>query len=81
MPHFRELNKLLEEVTLWADLRHEQGVDATRVAKILHGQLRRALAYLKRVKPSNESMAKEPNSLEAIQSLRRKGRVGFGRHL
>ncbi len=73
MPYFEDLHELLREVTLWADLRHEQGTKVKATIKHLHKELKRARRKLRAQEPDGPALATEPNELAEIQSLRPKG--------
>jgi len=73
MPYFPEIRDLAEHVSLWADLRHEQGANAGRVLKRVQSELQRAIRDLERMAPGTDSAANEPNGLAAIRALRPKG--------
>lgn len=73
MPYFPELQPLMETVSLWADLRHEQGVDTAPILKRLHKELKRARKSLVKEEPDKKALAREPNALEEIRALRPEG--------
>ena len=73
MPHFPALNDLLNEVSLWADLRYEQRAGVARVLKRLQRELKRARKDLKNAEPKRRALAWEPNDLDAIRALRPQG--------
>jgi ADP-ribosylglycohydrolase len=73
MPYFRELNDLLNEAMLWADLRHEQRVDIKAVIKRLRRELKRAHKTLRKTGPKKKALEEEPNALDAIRALRPDG--------
>jgi len=73
VPYFQELHDLLNEVTLWADLRHEQQGDIRAVIKRLHRELRRAQKTLRKAEPRKKALEIEPNALDAIRLLRPEG--------
>ena len=51
MPYFRDIAELAEQVSLWADLRNEQGLDPGRVLDRVRRELRRAARALERQAP------------------------------
>ncbi|MDQ1257423.1 MAG: ADP-ribosylglycohydrolase family protein, partial [Candidatus Hydrogenedentes bacterium] len=73
MPYYSELRDLLNEVELWADLRHEQGVKVKPAVKKLRKQLRKTLEALQAAQPKAKMLAREPNDLDAIRALRPEG--------
>jgi len=73
MPHFKDLHDLVEEASLWADLRHEQGADIKGILGRLRAELRKARSDFARTKPGARVCATEPNGLGAIHRLRPKG--------
>jgi len=73
MPYFPALHDLLNEVSLWADLRHEQRSDIADVMKRLQRELKRARKSLKKAEPKRRALAWEPNGLDAIRALRPQG--------
>ncbi len=73
MPYFQELQGLMNEVTLWADQRHEQGADLEPYVTRIKKDLLRARKQLEGSSPSAEVLSREPNELGAIQALRPRG--------
>lgn len=73
MPYFPELHNLLNDVSLWADLRHEQRADIADIMKRLQRELKRARKSLKKAEPKRRALAWEPNGLDAIRALRPQG--------
>jgi ADP-ribosylglycohydrolase len=73
MPYFQELHDLLNEVTLWADLRHEQQADIRAVIKRLHRELKSARKALRKAEPKRKALETEPNGLDEIRALRPEG--------
>ena len=73
MPYFDEMKQILEEALLWADLRHEQGIDIRDVLRRLRTDLRGARQALKAAKPSPAKCREEPVNLRAIRALRPPG--------
>ena len=73
MPYFRELHDLINEVSHWADLRHEQRADIGAVIKRLRKELKRAQKTLRKAEPKRKALKSEPNDLEAIRALRPEG--------
>lgn len=78
MPYFTELSALFEEVSNWADLRHEQQADAARIVARLKRDLEAAKRGLVRMKPADAIAEREPNTLAEIRAARPKGprRIG-----
>jgi len=73
MPYFSELHELLNDISLWADLRHEQRARIKATVKRLRKQLKRAKRELTAAKPKPKRAAREPNDLEDIRELRPEG--------
>ena len=73
MPYFREIQTLLNEVSCWADQRHEQGVKVRGVMARLKKELKRTRMELERSKPSAAVLRREPSDLDAIRALRPAG--------
>jgi ADP-ribosylglycohydrolase len=73
MPYFGDLERLMAQVSLWADLRHEQGAAAKPVVKRLRKELERALRKLENAEPKKKIRWREPNGLESIRLLRPEG--------
>ena len=74
MPYFPELQRELDDVRLWLDLRHEQGsAEADRVRREMLRSMKAWRRRLQRARPGPESMANEPDGLRAIRGLRPKG--------
>ncbi len=73
MPYFQDLHELLNDVSHWADLRHEQGANVDKLLKDLRKELKRARKKLRKAEPSEAALAVEPNDLDAIRALRPKG--------
>ena len=71
MPYFKDIQQLAEQVSLWADLRHEQGADISRELKRITRDLEAARKRLARV--ASPQRDREPDSLAAIRRLRPKG--------
>lgn len=70
MPYSFELQRLAEEVSLWADLRHEQGADVSGVVEGVCKALKQARKELRK---EEADTTKEPDDLEGIRSLRPEG--------
>ncbi len=70
MSYHPELLPLLESVSLWADLRHEQGVDTAAIIKRLRKELKEARKALVKTEPGKKALAREPNALGKIRALR-----------
>jgi ADP-ribosylglycohydrolase len=73
MPYFRDTTELAERLSLWADLRHEQGADPGRVLRRVRTELSRAIRELERLKPGPDSADNEPDALADIRALRPNG--------
>lgn len=73
MPYFKDLQKNLDDLLAWADLRHEQGADIGDTLAGLRRELKMAQKDLEKANPGPEMLAKEPNRLENIRQLRPKG--------
>lgn len=73
MPYFNDLQELLSEVSLWADLRFEQGAKVKPAIKRLRKQLKRCRAELLDARPKPKRAAREPNGLDEIRALRPDG--------
>ncbi|HNR32577.1 MAG TPA: ADP-ribosylglycohydrolase family protein [Candidatus Hydrogenedentes bacterium] len=73
MPYFRDLQPRLERVSYWADLRHEQGANATRIVRRLERELERAERELQEIAPPARTRRREPNDLDAMRALRPQG--------
>jgi len=73
MPYFEDWKRQLEQICLWADLRHEQRAGAKPVIKRLQRELDRALKNLLKARPKKKMRAREPNDLTAIRLLRPEG--------
>jgi ADP-ribosylglycohydrolase len=71
MPYFKAIQQLAEQVSLWADLRHEQGAEVTREVKRITRDLEAARKRLARIASPNRD--NEPDTLTAIKRLRPKG--------
>ena len=63
----------MNELTLWADLRHEQGVDIAPYVTRIKRDLLRVRKQLERSGPSAAALSREPNELAAIRALRPRG--------
>ncbi|MBM3288694.1 MAG: ADP-ribosylglycohydrolase family protein, partial [Candidatus Hydrogenedentes bacterium] len=71
MPYFKQIHELAEQVSLWADLRHEQGADVgPELRRIVRG-LEAARRRLQRMRAPMRN--REPDALAAIRRLRPKG--------
>lgn len=70
MPYFKEIQQLAEQLSLWADLRHEQGIAVEDEVARVTAQLRAACVRLERRAPRNP---REPHALEAIRRARPAG--------
>ena len=73
MPYYPEIKWLMNEVALWLDQRHEQGVDVASQVVRLKKDLLCARRQLERTGPSAEALAREPNALDAVLALRPRG--------
>ncbi|HPO14712.1 MAG TPA: ADP-ribosylglycohydrolase family protein [Candidatus Hydrogenedentes bacterium] len=73
MPYFKELNKTIEQIGYWADLRHEQEADIASILHRLNKELRRAKEKLMDTRPRKKIREREPNTLDAIRALRPEG--------
>jgi ADP-ribosylglycohydrolase len=73
MPYFNELHQAADELTLWADLRHEQNAPAKSIVRRAHSALRRAIRDLKQMSPPKTLVAREPIDLEGVRRLRPEG--------
>jgi ADP-ribosylglycohydrolase len=73
MPYFDDLRATLDEVLLWADLRHEQGADVSGTIKALRRRLQDARRDLERGPLPAKTREREPDDLPAIRALRPKG--------
>lgn len=73
MPYFKEIEGLMRQVMLWADQRHEQGVDLSNCLARVEKELLRARKQLEKSRPSAEVQCREPNDLSAIRALRPQG--------
>lgn len=73
MPYFPEIEKLAEQVGLWADLRHEQGIDVSIVVRNVSKQLAAASKRLETLKIPVTQIKDEPNDLMGIRRLRPRG--------
>lgn len=74
MPYFDK--KLLEEVQelcLWADLRHEQGAKVKPLMKKLRKEIASIRRGLEHGAPRKKTAQREPNELDAIKALRPDG--------
>jgi ADP-ribosylglycohydrolase len=71
MPYFKEIQELAEQVSLWADLRHEQGARVAPEIQRITRDLERARKRIERT--ASPMRGHEPNSLAAIRRLRPKG--------
>jgi ADP-ribosylglycohydrolase len=70
MAHFLDLQRLAEEVSLWADLRHEQGADVSGAVEGTVKALKHARRELRKWDAGAE---KEPDDLEGIRAQRPDG--------
>ena len=73
MSYFEKLRKASEELTLWADLRHEQGEQVTPQIKGIVEHIRALIDQFKQMPGSDELTAREPDDLEAILAARPDG--------
>ncbi|NUM54298.1 MAG: ADP-ribosylglycohydrolase family protein [Candidatus Hydrogenedentes bacterium] len=71
MPYFKEIQLLAEQVSLWADLRHEQGADIGKEVRRVTRELDAARKRLQRVAAVDRE--REPDALHAIRRLRPRG--------
>lgn len=71
MPYFKEIQELAEQVSLWADLRHEQGADVSPEVRRITRELARARKRIESMSPPGRD--REPDTLASIQRLRPKG--------
>jgi len=73
MPYFPDLERLARELSLWADLRKEQGAPVGQILARVRKELKAARRSLERAKPSRTTLERAPNDLEAIRALRPEG--------
>lgn len=73
MSYYRQLADLAQEIGLWADLRHEQGVDIKPTIEKLTRRLAKARKKLQKTGPNDAILAREPNGLDEIRALRPNG--------
>ncbi len=73
MPYYRDIGELAEQVSLWADLRREQGAEPEVVLRRVRAELTRAARDLERMQPGDASRANEPDDPRGIRALRPKG--------
>ncbi len=74
MPYYdHELQDLIGQLGLWADLRTEQGAAVAPIVADTKRALRKALRDVKRVKTDPLLRDREPDTLEAIRRLRPAG--------
>src|SRR5690242_16794408 len=71
MPHFKEIQELAEQVSLWADLRHEQGANVAPELRRVMRDLESARRRMQKIPLPGRD--REPDSLNAIRRLRPKG--------
>ncbi|MCX7591248.1 MAG: ADP-ribosylglycohydrolase family protein [Kiritimatiellae bacterium] len=73
-PSVPDLKELVEQITLYAQLKHEYGAKGIKpLLQEARRNLRRTLVQLKRLRADRTRGQQEPNELEAIQSLRPPG--------
>lgn len=63
----------MNEVLLWADQRHEQGIDIAPLVERVKNDLQRTRDQLEAAAPPATALAREPNGLAAIRALRQRG--------
>lgn len=73
MPYFKDLSAMAEQVSLWADLRHEQGANVKPALARAMRDLKKAAKELEALAPPKGTTAAEPNALTPIRALRPKG--------
>ncbi len=73
MPYYPDVAELAEQLSLWADLRHEQGFPPERVLQRVRTQLAQAIRELERTPAPPETARREPDRLPAIRRLRPQG--------
>ena len=73
MGYYPKLSDLAREISEWADLRHEQGVEIGPILKRLRKELKRARKELRTAGPDAQALTREPNALDAIRALRPDG--------
>jgi ADP-ribosylglycohydrolase len=73
MPYYRDVTELAEQVSLWADLRHEQRANLDPILRRARSELKRAIRDLDRLPEGKDSEKFEPNGLAEIRSLRPRG--------
>lgn len=71
--HDDEIRYLMEELVLWADLRHEQGANVRATLRDVKNALKRAARDLKRLRGKEALRRREPDDLASIQTLRPRG--------
>ncbi len=73
MPYFQDLHDRVNHVSLWADLRHEQGADIGKTLAEVRRALKKAQSALENAKPDKAILEREPNDLAGIRARRPKG--------
>lgn len=73
MPYFNELAGELRRLLDWADVRHEQGLAVKGKMAGLARRIRSLRRELEKSCPSPAAERREPNDLEAIRALRKRG--------
>ena len=81
MPYFSDLHDLVNDLSNWADLRHEQGVDVQSTLKTVRQVLEQARKKMRNAQPDADALLREPNTLPAIRALRPKGPRKIGDRL
>ena len=73
MPYYRDIAELAELVSLWADLRKEQGLDPETVLNRVRRELSRATRELEAKAPDAKTARLEPDDLKSIRAQRPAG--------
>ncbi len=73
MSYFADLHTQLTDLLWWADLRHEQGINAAKELEPVRRALAAARRRLEKTAAPAALLRREPESLRAIQALRPKG--------
>jgi len=71
MPYFLDVQRLAEEVSLWADLRHEQGANVSHTVNEVREALKRARDTLEKQSAAGANL--ELDGLDEIRALRPDG--------
>lgn len=73
MAYFEDLQRQIETISFWADMRHEQRAPVKPILKRLRKELARAARKLEQARPRRKAREREPNDLDAIRALRPEG--------